>query len=172
MTDKELLATLKDYCWAHMGLKEVYQKVEELIEENAKLKEKLDGSEVALEEQVLEELIPGVKVVSKTELFDVEINKKYQIANIVLVPLLIFLFFVEMYAIYKGITLLIIVNAILMLFMTILSLVADLHSTKSVGTGQFDYDVEVDDTVSLNEFHRRFEFIYYDGKTYTIVKKK
>lgn len=41
-----------------------------------------------------------------------------------------------------------------------------------VPTGKYEYQVTIDDNVSLNEFNERYEIIDKDGKIYTIKEKE
>jgi len=186
MTDEELLAILKDYCGTYRGLAGVYKKVEELIAENAKLKEKPDASvevmeavEQVVEKQVVEELIPGVEIVSKTELFNTVTNDKNTLMKEAIHYFAFILLVIGVVAIICNSMILIALVSITLFLLLVMSMIIE-HKEKlfdpnvitKVGTGEFEYEVKVSDTVSFNEFNRRFEFIWYDGELYTIREKK
>jgi len=186
MTDEELLAILKDYCGTYRGLAGVYKKVEELIAENAKLKEKPDASvevmeavEQVVEKQVVEELIPGVEIVSKTELFNTVPNDKNTLMKEAIHYFAFILLVIGVVAIICNSMILIALVSITLFLLLVMSMIIE-HKEKlfdpnvitKVGTGEFEYEVKVSDTVSFNEFNRRFEFIWYDGELYTIREKK
>lgn len=55
-------------------------------------------------------------------------------------------------------------SMILLMFMAV--------TGKTIHTGEYMYEVLIDDKVSLNEFHKKYEIIDTNGKIYTIKERQ
>jgi len=110
---------------------------------------------------ILETFIKGIEVMSKSEIK--EPTETAMVIGIVIG----FILFCMVYCLIDDKQIGQIASGITFLLTFIIAMVLSIHPT-----GEYEYKVTIDDTVSLNEFNEKYEITDQEGKIYTIRFKE
>lgn len=115
-------------------------------------------------------MMNGVEVLTQTEIMAK--NPIIETVGIIATILMVIFVLIALFALIDNKDILSIVAAIIAGVTITASIVcAILWETALVSTGEYEYQVTVDDSVSMNEFYEKYEVISVEGKIYTIRLK-
>lgn len=124
-------------------------------------------------------MINGINVLNKTEILTYErsatIGAIFTIIGVMtLIFLFVFLFFLFINSdrkIFRAILSFSTYSFVLLFFVFVILAAIYSSNIKEIKTGEYKYEVLIDDSVSLNSFYEKYEIIDTSGKIYTIKER-
>lgn len=111
-------------------------------------------------------MIDGINILSTTEV--IEGNSVIQFIQLIA----IFMVILGIVLVFNGITKVILSDFFWGLFIIIIGIILIIHFFPNNDRFKTVYKVTIDDSVSINEFNKKYEIINQDGLIYTIKEKE
>lgn len=126
-------------------------------------------------------MLDGINVLNKVELMDTMYNKIWEnLASLFGYSLIVFLVLTAIILVIDNhsnkdmckIGTISLFGLIAFILLFIISCIAIIFTSKQVPTGKYEYQVTIDESVSMVDFTSKYDIIRVDGEIYTIQEKE